>query len=760
MSTIVETMPLMMLASITCALISFWFLYEQLDLIWFLPWTSATCLVACLGMLHANKNRKRSDITSASKRVYKKATLASLLLGGLWALFPALFYGQLGTEYQLIVLSVVSGMLGGGVISLYIFPGAMLLWLALITTGCAVALLISGGVQDVGVLCLLLVYSISLCKGGYSLGRVYVRNEISKFKLEAQSETISVVLKDFSDNASDWLWQTDIDTEIKLGAEEFSKVLHAEMSSFCVHDISRGNERNKEQVINRRSISQLCEKFLQQESFRDVVISSSGVNGKLWISLSGKPIFDNKNEFAGFRGVASDITEAKLAEERIAYLAHNDALTGLVNRSQFNDDLTKMLERNQLNLDWSVFYLDLDGFKNVNDTFGHGVGDKLLSQVATRLRKNVSEEDIVARLGGDEFAILCRSAGSVNSVSALADKLVQNMCQPFEVNGHLIETGVSIGVALSAQSGASSDSILYNADLALYRAKADGRGTFRLYEHEMDEIAKQRRSLETDLRMALRNGELSLSYQPLVSSDNLRTTGFEALARWNHPVRGNVPPSDFIPVAERMGVISEIGDWVIREACREANTWSEHLTIAVNLSPHQFLDNKIIPTVTEALKNSGLNPARLELEITEGLFMDKTEEVMFALRELKSMGVSIAMDDFGTGYSSLSYLLKFPFDKLKIDRSFIASINEDEVAKNVLEAITKLGNVLDLKVTAEGVETSGQADLLHDMNCTHYQGYLFGKPLTQDQLAGHMLRDVIDSVEGIISEPEKNSDVA
>ncbi len=327
------------------------------------------------------------------------------------------------------------------------------------------------------------------------------------------------------------------------------------------------------------------------------------------------------------------------------------------------DDLLNSHEENN---QWSIFYLDLDGFKAVNDTHGHAMGDKLLGEVAKSLKRVVDDRDIVARLGGDEFAILCKSAGTVQSVSNLAEVILEAISKPCRIDGVLLDIGISIGITLRNRDGSDAHSLLHNADLALYRAKAEGRGTYRLYEHHIDEIVKERRNLEVDLKNALKNGELSLSYQPLVAARETKTVSFEALVRWTHPDRGPVPPSDFIPIAESMGIIVEIGDWVLHQACLEAVTWPEHLTVAVNLSPQQFQSNNIINTVVDALSKSGLAPNRLELEIAEGLFMENTEEVMFSLRELKGMGVSISLDDFGTGYSSLSYLLKFPFDKLKL----------------------------------------------------------------------------------------------
>ena len=531
-----------------------------------------------------------------------------------------------------------------------------------------------------------------------------------------------------------------------LAAMGFRQALRTELISLNPLDYSGNLAGNTKHAINLRSLKVIKQHFSSQTSFRDILVSSSSNDKNAWVNLSGKPKYDGKGVFTGFQGVASDVTDAKLAEERIAYLAHNDALTGLVNRENFHNAIAAMSEDIARENPWSILYLDLDGFKPVNDTMGHAAGDELLMDVAKRLRGSVGEEDIVARLGGDEFAVLSKSSGTVSATTLQAEKLIEALHEPYEVFGKKVEVGASIGIALADKAGIDANELLNNADLALYRAKAEGKGIYRFYKHEMDEIIKERRALESDLKKALKNDELSIMYQPLVRSADFRVVGFEALTRWKHPIRGYVPPSDFIPIAEKAGIIVDIGDWVISEACRQAAIWPSPFTVSVNLSPQQFQSGKIVSVVTEALLKTGLEPSRLELEITEGLFMERTESVIYTLRELKAMGVSIAMDDFGTGYSSLSYLLQFPFDKLKIDRSLINELDNDPAAVNVLEAIIKLGNVLGLHVLAEGIETEEQARFLIGLNCSSLQGYLFGRPLLADQVPAHILKNLNETV--------------
>ena len=747
MSSIAKTTPLMMIAKVFCAIFIYVSFHDYVSGNLLSYWLGALLILASLGFHHSHVSKNRGFINTASTNAYQKASKAAFFSGTLWALMPILLYPNIQEGDRVIIIAVMSGLMGGGALSLYAVPRAMFIWLAILTLGCAFALLNTWSTTSLIVLGLLVVYSISLMRAGYTLSATLAENIISGLELGRQSETISLLLKDFSENAKDWLWEMNSYGQVIRGQDEFFQSLGVGFKSITPGEYQGHTKGTDYQILNLRSLDSLRKNFNNETSFREVVISSTGSNGSKWLSLSGKPLYDEENKFLGFRGVASDITEKKHTEERIAYLAHNDALTGLVNRENFSKAMQDLLDDSRSNKQWSVFYLDLDGFKAVNDTHGHAVGDKLLGEIAKTLIKVVTERDVVARLGGDEFAILCKSAGTVQSVSALAETILGSLCKSFIIDGINLDIGVSIGITLRNRDGSDAHTLMNNADLALYRAKAEGRGTYRLYEHQMDEIVKERRNLEADLKNALNNNELSLAYQPLVAAREAKTVSFEALARWTHPERGQVSPADFIPIAESMGIIGEIGDWVLNEACSQATTWPEHIVVAVNLSPQQFQSNNIVKTVTNALARTGLSPSRLELEITEGLFMENTEEVMFSLRELKGMGVAISLDDFGTGYSSLSYLLKFPFDKLKIDRSLIVSLETDPNAKNVLEAITKLASVMNLTVTAEGIETLDQVRVMLKMHCTHFQGFLFGKPLPKEELPAYFLRETQTNIE-------------
>ncbi|MFY9352516.1 MAG: EAL domain-containing protein [Sphingobium sp.] len=417
------------------------------------------------------------------------------------------------------------------------------------------------------------------------------------------------------------------------------------------------------------------------------------------------------------------VNAVEARERQIAHMAFHDGLTGLANRSLLREQIALALQRGD---GLALFCLDLDNFKSVNDTLGHPTGDALLCEVAARLTETC-RGGFVARLGGDEFAVI--SADGASQADQTGRAIVNALSRPFQVNGHRIVTGASVGIALAPQDGDDATSLLKNADLALYRAKQDGKNAHRFFEEAMDAEAQARRAMEVDLHDALRNGELELHFQPLFGLSQNRVTAFEALLRWQHPTRGMVSPIQFIPLAEETGLIIPIGEWVIHEACRVASTWPDHIRVAVNVSPVQFRSSTLNGIVLQALARSGLAPQRLELEITESLFIDNVEATLASLHSLRALGVRVALDDFGTGYSSLSYLRSFPFDKLKIDRSFIVDLLAHEGATAIIRAITTLADALGIETTAEGVENSDQLEILRAEGCGQIQGYFFSKPI-------------------------------
>ena len=489
------------------------------------------------------------------------------------------------------------------------------------------------------------------------------------------------------------------------------------------------------------------------EAYRTELLASvaHGVTFRKITNLPGGRIISIVNvPIAGSGWVATheDITERLAAEERIKHLAHYDALTDLPNRVTFYERVETVLSQLRRSESIAVLSLDLDHFKNVNDTLGHPIGDLLLKAAADRMRSCVRSEDLVARLGGDEFAIVQVPSTQSSDVNALAARLIECVGAPYDLDGHQVIVGTSVGIAIAPGDGDKPDQLMKNADLALYRAKADGGGVYRFFELEMDARMRARRALELDLHKAIVNGEFELYYQPVIDVKTGQITCCEALVRWHHPERGMIPPLEFIPVAEETGLIVPLGEWVLRQACAEAAGWPKHVAVAVNVSPAQFKSRNLVPTVINALAASGLPAGRLELEITELVLMQETEGAIGILQQFHALGVRVAMDDFGTGYSSLGYLRSFPFDRIKIDQSFIhdLSIKDDSIA--IIRAVVGLSSSLGIRTTAEGVETEEQLARLTSEGCSEAQGFLFSRPKPAADVA-RMLREQAPRAEAV-----------
>jgi diguanylate cyclase (GGDEF)-like protein/PAS domain S-box-containing protein len=583
-----------------------------------------------------------------------------------------------------------------------------------------------GGAGPAAVVGLLFV----ACLAGllYRLAAFDHREVAVRARAEAEGVLARRLVREYETHGPGWFWETNRDGRLTYVSEKVAKELGAAREEVVGRPLTEIFDIDSAPADTERS---LTFHLSSRTSFAEYSVQAVGGTKDRWWSISGRPIVDQIGQFRGFIGTGSDLTAKRRSEAEITRLALFDSLTGLANRDRMRLSLDQALARqNGGYRPISLFLLDLDRFKAVNDTLGHQVGDELLKQVAQRLQGSIGDAGLVGRLGGDEFKVVLPGVNDRERLAKLAKAVISSISQPYAINGASISIGSSLGIAVAPDDGETSETLIRNADLALYAAKADGRGVHRFYQQEMLIGAQSRKTLEDDLRKALAQGQFHLAYQPVVSTVGAKIVGFEALIRWTHPTRGPVSPTEFIPVAEECGLIESIGEWVLRTACSEAAKWPEWVRVGVNVSPIQFANPALPQLVINTLARTGLPAHRLELEITEGVFVDESASTDQMFASLKAIGVRLALDDFGTGYSSLGYLRKAPFDKIKIDQSFVrgAAIAGSRNAA-IIKAIVTLANTLGMETTAEGAEVQDEIELIRELGCSHIQGYIYGRPM-------------------------------
>ncbi|MCC0029773.1 MAG: EAL domain-containing protein [Brucellaceae bacterium] len=742
--TILEMVPGMTIGCIFVSLLFINLSVVNQKLPYMLVWGVALALAQGMSVRAWLRSRKSEPRRFAGRKAVIHACAHAGLTGSLWGAVPLILLPGATNYVQTVVGIAMTGVLCGSGFALAAMPQAVATFLVPAYIGTMLGVFLNAEPLTAATIAFLLTgFILMMPIVTIRYAKNFTMHVSTEVAMREQKDVISLFLKEFEDNASDWLWEIDSNGRFEHISERFSQVVG--MRPRDIVQIPYFELLEGLGAKDSPHYSDLRHAIERREAFRELEIAVKIGDNTDWWRLSGKPTFDDLGNHTGFIGIGSNVTTEKKAEMRISMLAHSDVLTGLMNRAKFTEKLNHAISRlERYGTPFTVLYLDLDRFKLVNDTRGHPVGDKLLASVAHRIRSVVRDSDSVARLGGDEFAIIIHESADAVFAAKLASRLIAEASEPYMIDGETFRIGMSVGIAIAPINGTRPDQILRNADLALYRSKQDGRGVFRFFESQMDSEVRERRTLEVEMRQALENDEFVLHYQPLVSSESGEPTGMEALIRWNHPIRGYIPPSEFIPIAEQSNLIQEIGDWTIREACRAASQWPEHIVVAVNLSVPHFIRSDIASITSDALAQSGLSAERLELEITESLLIDNTDEVLGKLRKIKDIGVTIAMDDFGTGYSSLAYLLKFPFDKIKIDRSFVIASSHDEVAKAILRMISALGDTLGMRITAEGVETREQVEFLRGIACHQLQGFYFAKPLTPEDLPGFFLRGYCD----------------
>ncbi len=690
--------------------------------------------LACIYTLiiwHGWRWLRRSDASGADARRYFRVACGLLFgLGVLWGVLVILLMQTSPAEERALLYAIAVGSISTSV--LVSPPASAIAFWAPMSLGALLSLVLFN--PDIYAISDLLAFAGLTGFCILYLNRRMNERAISAIRLEENAELIRLLLRDFEENASDWLWETNAQMEMQPASQRLVQVARrpAESLRGRFPEALLGEEALRDSLPGS-ALDRLRQAIADRAPFRDLVVPVVLDGEQRYWSLTGKPILDRQGRFSGYHGVGSDITRQRRQQEHISFLARHDSLTRLANRVLFSETLSQFCETAH-EAGFALLCMDLDEFKAINDTLGHAMGDALLVTVAERLRSCIRDFDIAARLGGDEFAIIVLTT-DIDEALAVAGRIIERVSRPFRFDGQTLQIGISVGIAMAPVDGSTPTQLLKNADLALYRAKGDGRGTVRVYDPAMDETMRVRHVLQTSLHQALARGEISVVYQPIVNLVDQRIAGAEALLRWTHPERGNIPPAQFIPLAEAGGIMEEIGEFVLREACREAAAWPPELTVAVNLSPLQSGEARIVPLIAGILKSSGLPASRLELEVVENTMLESGSPTEETLRQLHRLGVRIALDDFGTGYSSLSYLRRFPFGKLKIDSSFIRDLGEEDRDDSIVLTIIRLAEQMNMLVTAEGVETAAQAELLRSYGCAQAQGFLFYQPMSGQDFA-------------------------
>jgi len=673
-------------------------------------------VIASIGLHVRQKLEVAPHTVSRAMCVYLAAA------GTLWTLFGLAVAVNVAEPFPVLSVAICAGIAMAALVAVASPPLAVVS--AFVATGSA-AFFSASPMIPVGVAVLsflIIAYSVAGARTVIASGR-------RRLNLDAEARKALTFVDEFENSGRGWFWETNAEGTLSYVSQQLAddfqcepaQLLGRQFTDLLSVDTSRDGVVEEGKTLGFH----LSARF----PFSDVIVRAASDQDVHW-SLSGNPVFDERGRFLGFRGIGTDLTEQRRSEQEISRLARFDSLTGLPNRPMMRQTLEEAL-RNAAHRQkgCSLFLIDLDRFKNVNDTLGHPIGDALLRQVADRLKSVMGEHGQVGRLGGDEFKAVLPGTVDIGLLESLARTLIEQVSRPYSIEGHRILIGASVGIAIGDPGRACADSMIRDADLALYAAKGAGRGQHCFYEPSMHSEAADRQVLENDLRLAIERGELEVMYQPIVRAATEEVSGFESLVRWTHPVRGAISPAKFIPLAEECGMIGKIGTWVLETALKEASQWPDHVRIAINLSPIQFNDPTIAATIARMIDDSGINPGKIELEITEGVFLAEGEGTDDTFARLKKLGVRLALDDFGTGYSSLGYLKKAPFDKIKIDQSFVrGAASPTNRNSAIIRAIVSLADSLEMETCAEGVETHDDLALIRELGCSHVQGYIFGRP--------------------------------
>lgn len=670
-----------------------------------------------------------ADRRRITREEVNRQTLGSIANAMVWVA-PMAGFAPFGDSTAHLQLWAICAMLmTASAVLLPAVPLGNLLFAGIVGGGAFVSFLFGANIE---MALLSLVFMVVVGLGAVENARFFLTARIAESAMAEKSEVVSMLLREFEEGEADWLWQIDTSRRVRSVSPRFAFALGIPTEAIEGQpfiQLIAGPAWDTGQFPS--SLHDLAERLKRRESFSQLLVRVTIGGQQRWWELSGTSKLDDNGNFDGFRGVGSDVTEQRESSEKIAHMARYDTLTSLPNRMMVTEALGEAMRyADQWRTRCAFLMIDLDRFKAVNDTLGHLIGDQLLARVSERLKSIMSDNELCGRLGGDEFAVVIRDASNHNRVTLVAEALIELLSRPYEIDHHTLYIGASVGSAIGPRDGSTVETLMRNADLALYRSKEEGGGLHHGYEPSLHQHAEERRKLEFSLRRALEKNEFSLNYQPVVDARDEQIVSFEALLRWNNEEHGQVSPAKFIPLAEDTRLIVPIGEWVMYEACREAVRWPQAIKVAVNVSGEQLLDPSFTSTVVGALSSSGLPAQRLEIEVTESIFLRDAATARAALEQIMALGCGVALDDFGTGYSSLSYIRNLRFSTIKVDRSFVqgAAVGNPE-SLAIIRAVVAMAESLEMSTTAEGVETEHELEVIRKLGCRKIQGYYFGRPM-------------------------------
>lgn len=708
-----------------------WILFGAVPMLWLGMWGAAILAVQAHG---AHFER---DFFDAERRVITnieraRQAVSPLLTGILWSAVLA-FFAPLAAGASVMTVWVIAAT--GLIAAIYhhrTVPTAVLAHSAGLGAVAPAAQMIEG--QWAAAFAMLAFLAVSVMVA-IAAARSFIEARLAEDSVAEKDSVVSLLLREFEENEADWLWEVDTSRRVRSVSPRFAYALNrkqGDAEGMPLLEMIAGKDWSQGRLP--ASLHDLAERLKNRQHFSHLLVQVSIKGARRWWELSGTPMRDEQGKFLGFRGVGSDVTAQRESSDQIAYLARFDTLTSLPNRLQLTEALGEAMQyAAQWRTRCAFLMIDLDRFKSVNDSLGHLVGDRLLTQVSARLKSLMGNNLLCGRLGGDEFAVVLRDATDHRVIETVAKQIIETLSEPYLVDNHTLYVGASVGSAIGPRDGRSVEELMRNADLALYRAKDQGGGSHCQFEPNLHAVAEERRQLELSLRMALERDEMLLNFQPVVDANTEQVVSFEALVRWDSKDHGMVSPVKFIPIAEETRLIIPIGKWVLREACRQARAWPEHIKVNVNVSPEQLLDPGFTDDVVLALEETGLRPQRLEIEVTESIFLRDASIARSSLEQIMALGCSVALDDFGTGYSSLGYIRKLRFSTIKIDRTFVKGAEQQNAESlAIIRAVVAMAQSLDMTTTAEGAETLEEVNMIRGLGCDKIQGYYFGRPMAAE----------------------------